>query len=203
MLIFIDESGDAGFKLAKGSSPHFVAALVAFRDPEQAVRTGTAIEDLAKRLKLRQEFKFSKSRNEVRDEFFRTVAPFDFCVRAIVVKKELIYSANLRSDKERFYSFFVKSMLAYDGGLLSNARVVIDGSGERAFRNELAVYLRRHTGPGAIRKVSFSDSARDRMVQLADMCAGAIARGERRDKEDPGRWRGMLAPRIENIWHFR
>jgi hypothetical protein len=38
MLVFIDESGDPGFRLEKGSSPVFVAALVAFRDPAQARR---------------------------------------------------------------------------------------------------------------------------------------------------------------------
>jgi hypothetical protein len=32
MLVFIDESGDPGFKLKKGSSPIFVVTLVAFRD---------------------------------------------------------------------------------------------------------------------------------------------------------------------------
>jgi hypothetical protein len=30
LLIFIDESGDAGFKLDKGASPIFVLAMVAF-----------------------------------------------------------------------------------------------------------------------------------------------------------------------------
>jgi hypothetical protein len=36
MLVFIDESGDPGFRLEKGSSAVFVAALAAFRDPAQA-----------------------------------------------------------------------------------------------------------------------------------------------------------------------
>lgn len=203
MLIFIDESGDAGFKLTKGSSPHFVVAMVAFQDREQAIRAGTAIDDLAARLRFRQEFKFSKSRSEVRDEFFRTVLPFDFCVRSVVVRKELIYSAHLRTDKEAFYSFFVKSMLTFDNGLLAQAKVVIDGSGERAFRQELGSYLRRYTGPGAVNKITFSDSSRDRLVQLADMCAGAIGRAQRKDRDDARRWLEVLGPKIQNIWHFR
>lgn len=203
MLIFIDESGDAGFKLTKGSSPHFVVAMVAFHDLDQATRTAAAIDTLADRLRLTQEFKFGKSRSEVRDEFFRAVMPFDFCVRSIVVRKELIYSSHLRSDKEAFYSFFVKSMLTFDNGLLAQAKVVIDGSGERAFRQELAGYLRRYTGPGAVRKIKFSDSSRDRLVQLADMCAGAIGRAQRKDRDNAQRWLSALEPKIQNIWHFR
>jgi hypothetical protein len=44
MLVFIDESGDAGFKLTKGSAKTFVAALVAFRDPASAAAACAVIE---------------------------------------------------------------------------------------------------------------------------------------------------------------
>ena len=36
MLVFVDESGDAGLKINQGSSPHFVVALVVFEDNEEA-----------------------------------------------------------------------------------------------------------------------------------------------------------------------
>jgi hypothetical protein len=61
--------------------------------------------------------------------FFEAVEKCAFRIRAIVVKKALIYSPHLRSDKEAFYSFFVRSMLSFDGGLLQGATVIIDGSG--------------------------------------------------------------------------
>ena len=100
MLIFIDESGDPGFKLNKGSAAVFVAVLVAFRDLKQARAAQSAIEGAATRLRVWPEFKFSKCRPEVRDAFFETVRPFDFDVRAIVVEKARIYSEHLRSEKE-------------------------------------------------------------------------------------------------------
>jgi hypothetical protein len=70
MLVFIDESGDPGFRLEKGSSSVFVAALVAFRDPAQARAAHATIEATAARLRIKPEFKFSKCRPEVRDAFF-------------------------------------------------------------------------------------------------------------------------------------
>jgi hypothetical protein len=76
MLVFIDESGDPGFKVSKGSSPVFTAALVAFRDRGQAVPTQAAIAQLAARLRVQPEFKFNKCRPEVHDAFFNAVAPF-------------------------------------------------------------------------------------------------------------------------------
>jgi hypothetical protein len=203
MLVFIDESGDPGFKLSKGSSATFTAALAAFRDPDQARAAHAAIEATAVRLRIRPEFKFSKCRPEVRDAFFETVRPFTFCVRAIVVQKKLIYSTHLRSRKEAFYSFFVKSMLKFDDGLLKTARIVIDGSGDRDFKREMGAYFRHQLGKGKVESIKFNDSVSDRLVQLADMCAGAIARSYKRERPDKDRWRDMLAAKIEKIWEFR
>lgn len=203
MLVFIDESGDPGFKLSKGSSPTFVVCLVAFKTKDEANNAREAISSAAIRHKIQPEFKFSNSRDYVRDAFFEAVSGFDFCVRAIVVQKEKIYSPILRTDRDRFYNFFVKSMLRFDNGLLKDARVMLDGSGDRSFRNELSAYLRRHTEKGAIKKFVFADSRSDNLVQLADMCTGAIARSYRTDRTDAARWRSMLAPKIDDIWDFK
>jgi hypothetical protein len=203
MLVFIDESGDPGFKLGKGSSELFVLALVAFDDTEQADQTRKAIDEVSRQLRLPTEFKFSKSRPEVKDAFFTSLKPFRFRVRAIVIQKSRIYSPNLRVDKESFYRFFLKSMLSFDNGLLKDARLIMDGSGDREFKNELKVYLRRNLDEGAIKSFRFSDSDSDRLVQLADMCAGAIARSYKAEKEDAKRWRGMLGNKLEDVWNFR
>jgi hypothetical protein len=203
MLVFIDESGDPGFKLTKGSTAVFVAALVAFRDSEQARATQAAIDAAATRLRIRPEFKFNKCRDEIRDAFFETVQPFDFRVRAIAVKKELIYSSRLRSEKEAFYSFFVNSMLKFDDGPLEAARIVIDGSGDRGFRRELEAYLRRHLGRGKVKSIRFRNSQSDPLVQLADMCAGAIARSFKTNRSDRWRWRNMLGSKVQDVWQFR
>ena len=32
MLVYVDESGDAGLKISQGSSPYFVVALIVFDD---------------------------------------------------------------------------------------------------------------------------------------------------------------------------
>jgi hypothetical protein len=203
MLVFIDESGDPGFKLKKGSSPIFVIALVAFHDHDQARLTQATIDAAAIRLNIRPEFKFNKCRNEIRDAFFEAVRPFHFRVRAIAVQKDRVYSPHLRTHKEAFYSFFVKSMLRFDDGLLKDARIVIDGSGDRGFRAELEAYLRHHLGPGKVKKIRFQDSVSDRLIQLADMCAGAVARSFRVDKDDRFRWRRMLGQKVEDVWEFQ
>lgn len=202
MLIFIDESGDAGFRLAEGSSRVFVAAMVVFHVRDSARETDELIASLQRRLGVRGEFKFNQSRDEVRDGFFRAVANAEFQVRAIVVDKTRIYSPHLKSEKQDFYRFFVSQMLKHDGGMIKDARVVIDGSGDRAFRKVLGTQFRRQLGD-RLKDLRFADSATDRLVQLADMCVGAIARSYRDDRRDAGRWRAMLAPRISDVWDFK
>jgi hypothetical protein len=102
-----------------------------------------------------------------------------FSARALVVDKSLIQSANLRERKELFYNFFIRMLLRHDGGALKGARIKIDGSGDRRFKNELNAYLRRQLEDGQVSSIKFAESHRDNLVQLADMVAGAVLRSYR------------------------
>ena len=201
MIVFIDESGCPGFKFTRGSDPIFGLGMVIFANGEDARITEQTVLTLRKRLRHKPEFRFSKSSDALRDAFFSTVAKCPFVVRALIVRKDVLYSQHLRTDVDSFYSYFVKMLMAHDDGLLKAASVRIDGSGSQEFQRSLGAYLRRELGQ-RIKDVKMSDSARDPLMQLADMCIGAITRAER-DRANAGRWREMLAPRIGNIWPFR
>lgn len=206
MLVLIDESGDPGFKLVRGSSSHFVIAMVIFRDFTEAERVSAAIAELRGRLALKTEFKFSKCHDDIKDAFFDCVRGYGFAVRALVVDKSTLYSESLRERKELFYNFFVKLLLSHDDGALADARIKIDGSGDRRFKKELDGYLRRQLHVGQVRSIRFAESHRDNLIQLADMVSGAIFRSYRvDDRKHAGRWRGVLARagRLEDVWEFR
>jgi len=201
MLVFIDESGCPGFKITKGSDPIFAIGMIIFANGDDAQQTMAEIDGLHGKLQHSREFKFSKCNDRVRDGFCEAVASLPFQVRAILVRKEDIYSLHLRQQVDAFYNYFVKLLLAHDGGALEGAKVRIDGSGDREFRRALGTYLRRELG-NKVRDVKMTDSKRDALTQLADMCIGAIARSAR-DRKDNRRWLDMLKPRIEDIWHFK
>ena len=202
MLVFIDESGCPGFKFKRGSEPVFGIGMVVFNSGADARSTERAMHLAREKLKHKTEFKFSRSRDELRDAFFHAVARCPFKVRALVLRKDQLYSQHLRADSEGFYSYFAKMLLKHDNGVLNAARVRIDGSGSQEFQRTLGSYLRRELGC-RIKDIKMSDSARDPLMQLADMCIGAITRAERRDRDNPDRWRSILAPRIADIWRFR
>jgi hypothetical protein len=202
MLVFIDESGDPGFKLDQGASPIFVAAMVIFKSEAEAASTQKVIAESAARGRQAREFRFNKCSNEIRDLFFEAVSTCQFQVRAIVVRKEIIHSPRLQGDKERFYEFFIKTMMKRDGGVIRDAKVIIDGSGDHEFRQNLHAALRRKLGTRVIRDLRFKNSKSDVLLQLADMCAGAIARSYR-ERANKDRWLKMLSRRIDDVWEFR
>lgn len=204
VLVLIDESGDPGFKLVRGSSSHFVVAMVIFEAFEEAERASSGILELRNKRQLASEFKFSKCHDDVKDAFFECVCRFDFKVRAIVVDKSIIYSDNLRTRKDLFYNYFVQQLMRY--GELRKARVKIDGSGDRKFKDELNSYLRRNLSQDQLHSVKFAESHRDNLIQLADMVSGAILRSYRAcDRKQSDKWLRALqrAGRVDNIWPFR
>jgi hypothetical protein len=201
MLAFIDESGCPGFKFSRGSDPVFGLGMVIFANGEDARSTENSMLAFRRRVRHKPEFKFSKSSDALRDAFFAALANCPFVVRALIVRKDTLYSQHLRANVDSFYHYFVKMLMAHDGGLLEAASVRIDGSGSREFQRTLGAYLRRELG-SRIKDVKMIDSARDPLMQLADMCIGAITRAER-DRANAVRWQEMLRPRIGNIWRFR
>jgi hypothetical protein len=202
MLVLIDESGCAGFKLGKGSTPRFVIGMVIFHDYGEAERASRAIGEARMALRVKPEFKFSKCSDWARDGFFRAVDAHAFQVRALVIDKAKIYSSHLRLNSDGFYNYFVKQLISRAGITLVDANVKIDGSGDREFKRALSVYLRREVGPGKIAKLRFTNSRQDNLIQLADMATGAIARSYS-GRADANRWRSMLAPKIANVWEFQ
>lgn len=204
MIVFIDESGCAGFQLERGSTPYFVVAMVIFADGKATNRASVAIHDVRRETGHKAEFKFSKCSNSVRDAFFDRLTTVDFTVRAIVVDKAKVSSQHLRTETDDFYRYFVRLMLTHDNDALRDARVRIDGSGDRKFRRELNRYLRSQVDSGKIRDVKMQDSARSELIQLADMCVGAIHRHYKHqaDRDDAARWYRKLKPRLGDIWIF-
>src|SRR4051812_47628710 len=107
MLVFIDDSGDPGFKIDKGSSGIFVISLIVFKDYLEAEKTSLKIKELRRKLKVSDfyEFKFNKTNRKFKEEFFNQIKNCKFRVRAIVVDKRHIQSPHLRNNKENFYNY--------------------------------------------------------------------------------------------------
>ncbi|HNR53272.1 MAG TPA: DUF3800 domain-containing protein [Candidatus Dojkabacteria bacterium] len=208
MIIFIDESGDAGFKTQRGSSKFFVIALVIFDDELEAEKTAIKIKDFKVALgkPLNYEIKFNNLKKSDKLDFLEIIKTCKFRVRAIVVRKEKVYSTNLRTDTKIYYNFFLRQVLEHNNATIKDAKLRLDGFGERKFKKAMGSYLRQSLN-GRIRNkvmnnLKFVDSKNSVLIQLADMVAGSIHRSYQEEKYDSKIYKEVIKKRIEDEWIF-
>ncbi|MBI4668490.1 MAG: DUF3800 domain-containing protein [Elusimicrobia bacterium] len=186
MLVYVDESGDAGLKISQGSSPYFVVALIVFDDHEETQAVEQRIQLLRHELQLhpRFEFKFNKCSRELRLAFLRAVAPCSFFYYGIVIDKSGLYGEGF-GVKESFYKYVTQLVFLNAREHLENAKVYLDAIGDRPFRKQINNYLKKKINRKKkhIEQVGFLNSANSSLIQVADMVAGAINRS-RSDKAD-------------------
>ena len=208
MLVFIDDSGDPGFKLDRGSSRYFVIALIIFKDELEAEKTAVAIKELRRSLKFPDymEFKFHKSSDKVKEEFLKTIKNFEFSVRCLVVDKTLIKSEELKNNKNSFYSYAIKTVLQYSNNEILDAKIKIDGSGDRVFRRSFLSYLRKYLNSSQrkiMKDCRLVDSKENVLIQMADMIAGSIRRSYDTDKKDHKKYKDIISKHISDEWPFK
>lgn len=208
MIIFIDESGDPGFKITRGSSLHFVVALVIFDEELDAEETALIIKKLRKSLNKsdRFEFKFNKCNRQLRETFLKEIKNCKFRTRAVVFNKKTIYSSHLRNNKEGFYNFSLRQVLEHNNDTIRNAKIRLDGRGERLFRQRLSVYLRQSLNSQTkkiMKNLRFKDSKNDVLIQMADMFAGSIRRYFDKKTTDCNIYRKIIKHKEEDVWEFK
>jgi hypothetical protein len=212
MHVFIDDSGDPGFRLDSGSSRHFVIACCVFESPDSAERTSQRIRDFKKNLGWppMEELKFSKTRSEIRFDFLNQICSNDFFVRAIVVDKRVIISDNLITAHKNFYNYIINMVLTHSKGTIRDARVRIDGSGSREYKKAMQSYLKYQSNSSDIRivrNVNFVNSKGDQLIQLADMIAGSTRRSYDDSRSNSSDYaealKAVWSQEKSDIWEFK
>lgn len=208
MQIFIDDSGDAGFKIEKGSSRYFVIAAIIFDNELEAEKTAEVIKRARCDMNFPDnvEFKFNKARKDVRLKFFEAVRLCNFRVRSIVVDKSILRSQELTSNKEKFIAFFIKSLLRHNNNTIKEASIKIDGSGNRELRRLFLNYLKKELNTADSRIIKgcrLVNSKLNVLIQLADMVAGATRISRETGRTDSTIYKEIIMNRIEDEWPFR
>ena len=201
MFVYLDESGDTGFKFKQGSSRYFVITLLLVEDP---FFINEVVDKLREELgyDYDPEFHFFSTKPDVRDQFFYAIRDLDFVVRTLVIDKYRLVSPHMRK-REVFYNYFVRLLLDNDNGVIDNAILILDASVKsRRVQAEMGTYLRRmlnSEGTQKIRKINHHDSRNDNLIQTVDMICGAIY--ARYNKHDDRYYR-IIRRRIQDLWEF-
>jgi hypothetical protein len=205
-LVFIDDSGDPGFKLDRGSSSHFVIACVIFDDKLDAEEVALIMKKYRRELGWpeEREFKFNKTKKSIVEELLKRVSKSNFRIRAICIDKSKIFSPSLKNNVDSFYNYAIKEVLSKTTRL-SEADIRLDGHSGREYKNSAATYLRREVNSSSkkISKLRFVDSNTNNLIQLADLVAGSILRSQQDKKSDNKTYIKILKTRMEDVWYFR
>ena len=137
MYVFIDDSGDPGFKFDKGSSRFFVIACCVFETQSHAEEVTFAIREIRRSLgfSLDGEFKFSHSQEQVHRHFFLQINPAQFFVRVVVIDKHHVDRQELLLGQRSLEQWAIARALSHPSIRLHDARVFIDGKQGAKYRN--------------------------------------------------------------------
>jgi Protein of unknown function (DUF3800) len=209
MSTFIDESGDTGF-VSEGATPYFHLAAVWVPTRDDADLFREKIRKIRRDLRLRNDYEFKFSRTHSfprRREAFLAAAlaqEFRFVVSSIDKNKDEWASAS-RAEQHASCAVELAALLRPIYCVAENKKgsrlkepVVVDDNADREF---LAIVRQKFRGlssdlwPGSqmVDKVSFHNSAKDEMIQLADMICGSVS--ELTTAGGNRTWYGLIADR--------
>ena len=159
MIIAVDDSGDPGFKLGKGSSEYFVIAAIFFDDDLDAEEAALKIKRLRKSLHWNpsHEFKFRKSSAEIKRLFFEVIAPLNFRAAISIVDKRHFADKTLQRETSKFYNTIILRTLL-TSGQFNRAHIYIDGEGGNDYRRKVKTFFRQNLPRNAIRVLTYRDS---------------------------------------------
>jgi hypothetical protein len=202
MFVYLDESGDCGFKFRQGSSRFFVVTLLLVEDPIPLHSEVDAIR-YSLGFSSRTEFKFSHCADDVKEAFLHRVCRNEFRIRALVIDKVRIAEPQLR-NRDTFYTQVVELVLNYDHGSAHGMTIVLDEV-VRSRRQQLTTgsRLRKSLNSSAGKfgkvKIVHHASNADNLIQVVDMLSGAIYR--RYDRGDERFFR-LIGGRIQDLWEW-
>lgn len=202
VFVYLDESGDAGFKFRQGSSRYFIITLLLVTDP---LPFHEAVDQLRISLGFApgNELKWVNSSADVRWAFLRMLRRQDFTARVLVIDKELMTAPHMRK-RETFYNFLVQLVLRHDNGTIHEATLILDESVEsKKSKQHLATYLRKqlntHPELRKIRDVRYHTSHADNLIQATDMLTGAIGTRYRRGN---AAYLDYIRVKISDLWEW-
>lgn len=176
-----DETGQTGFKFKHGSTKFFVVTIILTNEPQMIRDDFYQMRNGLKRPSI-TEFKFHSTPHRFRTALLKKVGNYPLIIRSLYVDKPLLPQSFRQLKSWEFYSFFVAQLLdRLPVGELGHTTLVLDEFGplkitQRSIRKELKRVGLWGNKPRVLKRITFRRSQSDELVQIADLCGGAIYR---------------------------
>jgi hypothetical protein len=200
--LFIDDSGDTGFK--KSATSHFLIAALLVIDEEQKLKITEAIDLFRRNLGWNElhEIKFNKAEKGIVIDFIDFVKEFDYSAYIMVLDKTKINPEKIPKSKVSLYFQIIKELLLKLE--LTNPIITIDGRADKKFAKEIKTYLRQSLRENGVydSRIYLVDSRKNSLIQLTDIVVGSVARSYRKEKTDSQTYIEALGDKIVGIYDF-
>jgi hypothetical protein len=186
--LWLDESGDSGFKFEQGSSRYFVVTFIYLESNnigEETLEVEKQIEQLKEKFSLtpNYELKFSRCKNKLKQEFLKEFLKFPIKYKAIVVDKKKLEAPALKYRPKELYCEMIRRLLYDNNPPLEKAILIIDEAITKIRQREFKGVLRRYLSKNMVKKIIQKRSRSEVMIQLADMISGSIFRKYERQND--------------------
>ncbi|GIK10178.1 MAG: hypothetical protein JETCAE02_02670 [Anaerolineaceae bacterium] len=176
--IYVDWSGDPGFRFRRGSSDLLLVAAVSSRDRE------IDVSPLRQQLHLSDSFEFHyvKTADDIRRKFRHYItAELDFPLAIVlrIDKRRIPQEFRKMSGEQILANFIAQTIQVIPASLLDNSILLYDGKKEqRSFRNVLRRTLSMTLKSAAyLSEVKATPASKNDGLQTADMLAGLARTG--------------------------
>ena len=201
MIVYLDESGDLGWKFDKpyrrgGSSRHLTIACLLV-SPEKKHLPSRLITKLYKKFNWPTSVEKKWSAMELHERVFFAEKAHELCCNhpadiryvSITVKKENV-AAHIRADGNKLYNYMINLALINEMSLFDSVLFVPDPRSIKVESgNSLHDYLQTQLWfekrVNTILDTKPCDSASDRNVQFSDMLSGIVQGHFEDEKSDP------------------
>ena len=197
-LVFIDDSGDPGFK--SDSSEFFLFSAVVFRDEKVAERLAKEIDKYKRSLGWEKsvEFKFQKTNKQIIAEVLRLSLKYEYEVYAIYIDKNLA-KPRPHSKSNRLYNWLLIELLKKMP--INDAKLRIDGRNTKQYMRQTASMIRKELNykQKILNNIKFVDSRMVTLIQLADLVSGSTNRSLQLDKTDNYKYLNLIRQKVKFI----
>jgi hypothetical protein len=203
LFAYLDESGDPGFtKLGLGGTSDYFVIAVLFVDDPLVVSTLVTEFKAHVGMPALEELKHSNSSPQRRRAFLQALRSADVAIGVMSINKAVVAGHPSTRTKDLFYEEIVCRGVRHFRDLLGDTRLTLDeyvrGQKQKAFDarlrqrvNEPPIYY--------LKTIKHEKSARNPLLQAADMVSGAVYRSRAHDDSS---LLGIIRPRIHELWDW-
>lgn len=204
-IVFLDESGDTGFKFEAGSSRLFVASVVGFDSVVEYQKSEASLAQFRADFHLPSDYeiKFSKMNHERRLAAIKAAVNGEFWFYSFVLNKPRLWSGALRQKNAVYHKVCV---WLFENALthLSDSRIILDRCGNRdmydALQRELHDRCEAANRPFP-KSFDAEDSRNSAGLQIADLVSATVNRWYSAKPKAPDLYR-VLGPRAKSVRYW-